>query len=129
MYYYSLRAGRSAWPISLKSNSEIDMTTQLKPANSTHTGFKLPTRFTALITPLIVSILMTGIVSLISLVESVGFVPALWLRSWCRSWLVAFPVLILILPLARRATECIVESARTMHTPEGEEEAGRTNTA
>lgn len=105
------------------------MTTQLKTENSTHTGLKLRTRFAALITPLIVSILMTGIISLICVVGSAGFVLTLWLRSWCRSWLVAFPVLIVILPLARMATECIVESAHTLHAPKSEQESSRANAA
>ncbi|WP_010466951.1 DUF2798 domain-containing protein [Acidovorax radicis] len=73
---------------------------------------KLPARSAAWVTPLLLSLLMTFIVSLISTLRVVGLsmdVPRLWMSSWALSWLVAFPTLLLVLPLVRRATAAIVE--------------------
>lgn len=55
---------------------------------------------------------MTCVVSLISTWRSVGFVPSfgsLWLGAWALSWIVAFPLLLLVMPLARAATRLWVE--------------------
>lgn len=75
-------------------------------------GFrKLPARSATVVLPLILSILMTAIVSLISTVNGVGLAPGfldLWLRAWGLSWIVAFPVLLFVLPVVRRATAAIV---------------------
>ena len=73
---------------------------------------KLPARFHGLVMPLILSLLMTCVVSLISTWRSVGFVAGfakLWLGAWGLSWLVAFPLLLVVLPLARAATSWWVE--------------------
>lgn len=75
-------------------------------------GFrKLPPRAALVVTPLILSILMTNIVSLISTLNGVGLAPNfldLWLRAWGLSWVVAFPVLLFVLPAVRRATAALV---------------------
>lgn len=75
-------------------------------------GFrKLPARAAHWLLPLILSILMTLIVSLVSTLVSVGPVPqmpGLWLRAWGFSWLIAFPSLLLLLPIVRRLTSRIV---------------------
>lgn len=78
---------------------------------------KLPARYAGLVMPLLLSILMTSIVSLISTWRGVGglVVPGfwrLWLGSWFWSWVVAFPTLLLVLPLVRRATAALVETPR-----------------
>ena len=73
---------------------------------------KLPARSAAWVMPLLLSLLMTFIVSLISTLRAVGVsmdVPRLWMSSWALSWLVAFPTLLLVLPLVRRATAAIVQ--------------------
>jgi hypothetical protein len=51
-------------------------------------------------------------VSLISTLRSVGVPPhflRLWLGAWALSWLVAFPLLLVVLPLARTVTGWFVE--------------------
>lgn len=82
------------------------------PRPRTVLGFrKLPPRSAAVVLPLILSILMTAIVSLISTLNGVGLAPGfveLWLCAWGLSWLVAFPVLLFVLPVVRRATASIV---------------------
>ena len=62
--------------------------------------------------PLLLSILMTFIVSLVSTLRSLGPVPgfvSIWLGAWGLSWLVAFPTLLVVLPLVRKATAALVE--------------------
>lgn len=74
---------------------------------------KLPRRFGALVTPLLLSLLMTCVVSAISVVKTQGFGPealGTWPSAWLISWLVAFPVLLLMLPVVRRLTGLLVES-------------------
>ncbi|WP_426306011.1 DUF2798 domain-containing protein [Acidovorax facilis] len=76
---------------------------------------KLPARSAAWVTPLLLSLLMTFIVSLISTVRVAGFsldLPRLWLSAWALSWVVAFPTLLLVLPVVRRITAAIVEQPR-----------------
>ena len=72
---------------------------------------KLPARSAAWVMPLLLSLLMTFIVSLISTVRVAGLtleLPRLWLSAWALSWVVAFPTLLLVLPVVRRATAAIV---------------------
>ena len=73
---------------------------------------KLPARYYELVLPLILSFLMTCVVSLISTWRSVGFVDGfmrLWLGAWGLSWIVAFPLLLAVLPLARALTRLWVD--------------------
>lgn len=75
---------------------------------------KLPARYGALVTPLILSGLMTLIVSGISTLRVLGPTPAFlqsWPSAWGLSWLIAFPVLLLALPVARRLTGMLVAPA------------------
>ena len=72
---------------------------------------KLPASAAAWVMPLLLSVLMTFIVSLISTLRAAGLsldVPRLWMGAWALSWLVAFPTLLLVLPLVRRATAALV---------------------
>ena len=76
---------------------------------------KLPASYAKWVMPFILSVFMTCIVSLISTARTIGLVPgfaALWMNAWAWSWLFAFPVLLLILPLVRKATAAIVETPR-----------------
>jgi hypothetical protein len=79
-------------------------------SSPSHRG-KLPARYAAFITPLILSLLMTFIVSAVSTLKSLG-PSAAFLQTrpmaWALSWLVAFPTLVLVLPLVRRIVAAIV---------------------
>jgi hypothetical protein len=71
---------------------------------------KLPTRFQAPLTTLFVSIMMSCIVSGISTIRAIGLPPDflhIWMKAWGISWLIAFPCLMVILPLARRLAVAI----------------------
>lgn len=75
---------------------------------------KLPARYGALVTPLILSGLMTLIVSGISTLRVLGPTQAFlegWPGAWALSWLIAFPVLLLVLPVVRKLTAMLVAPA------------------
>jgi hypothetical protein len=84
-----------------------------KPVARTLFGLrKLPARYAGFVMPLLLSILMTCIVSLISTFKGVGWVPGfwqMWLGAWAVSWLVAFPTLLVALPLVRKLTAAVVD--------------------
>lgn len=74
---------------------------------------RLPARYAAVVTPLLLSLMMTCLVSLIATARSVGFTTELlrlWPGSWLLSWVVAFPVMLLALPVVRRMTAAFVET-------------------
>lgn len=74
---------------------------------------KLPARYAPIVMPFVVSILMTAVVSVISTLRSLGATPAFlatWPGAWALSWLVAFPTLLMVLPLVRRIVACVVAS-------------------
>ena len=93
---------------------ELFMKTQ-KSLSPDYSMRKLPARYAVLVMPFFLSILMTCIVSLISTLRTVGliehFLP-IWMGSWALSWVVAFPTLLLVLPLVRRLTAMLVEAPR-----------------
>lgn len=73
---------------------------------------KLPARFAPIVTPLLLSLLMTCLVSLIATIRSVGLTPAvlhLWPGSWALSWLVAFPLMLMVMPVVKRLTSALVD--------------------
>ena len=75
---------------------------------------KLPARYATIVSPLVLSLLMTFIVSFISTLKSLGpqpNLPSVWLIAWGLSWLVAFPTLLLVLPMVRRIVGWLCEPA------------------
>lgn len=75
---------------------------------------KLPAHYAAIVSPLVLSLLMTFIVSFISTLKSLGFhpeLPSIWMMAWGLSWLVAFPTLLLVLPMVRRIVGALCEPA------------------
>jgi hypothetical protein len=84
------------------------MPAQEKPARSR----RLPSRYATVLLPLILSIVMTFVITAIATIQSTGMVPgalSVWLKSWGASWLVAFPTILVVLPLARRIVARLVE--------------------
>ncbi|KRD49594.1 DUF2798 domain-containing protein [Ensifer sp. Root278] len=77
---------------------------------------KLPHRYQAIVMPLVLSVLMSAIVSFVSTASGSGLQPdllALWLKAWAFSWLVAFPSLLVVLPVVRRIVAATVEQPRS----------------
>lgn len=74
---------------------------------------KLPARYAGLVMPLFLSLFMTCIVSLVSTLHGIGLAEhlvSIWLSAWALSWLIAFPTLLMVLPLVRRLTALLVET-------------------
>jgi hypothetical protein len=74
---------------------------------------KLPARYATIVAPFFLSIMMTFIVSFISTWRSIGWSDALlttWLGSWGMSWVVAFPTMLLVLPVVKRLTAKLVQT-------------------
>ncbi|APF38122.1 DUF2798 domain-containing protein [Chelatococcus daeguensis] len=72
---------------------------------------RLPARYAGIVMPFVLSIIMTFIVSGISTLMNVGLRPeflSLWPAAWGLSWLVAFPTLLLVTPVARRIVGLLV---------------------
>ena len=75
------------------------------------TDRRLPARYGEVVMPFILSVLMTFVVSGIATLKALGASPemlSVWPVSWGLSWLVAFPTLLVILPLVRRLVALVV---------------------
>jgi hypothetical protein len=82
--------------------------------SSNSSGRKLPARYNAIVMPLLLSIAMTFVVSAISTLKSLGFNASFlanWPSAWAISWIVAFPTLLIILPVVRWLVGLLVEPA------------------
>ena len=81
--------------------------------NRTASHRKLPPKYAAIVLPLILSVMMTFIISGVATWRSIGLTPDFvwtWMSAWGLSWVVAFPTLLLVLPLVRRLVGLIVEA-------------------
>lgn len=71
----------------------------------------IPARLAPVLFGWILSGLMSLLVSGVSTWRSVGPIAGfagLWMLSWLSAWAIAFPVVLLVAPLARRAVETLV---------------------
>jgi hypothetical protein len=74
---------------------------------------RLPARYAAWLLPLIVSVIMSCVISGIATLKNAGLAPdtlARWMSAWGVSWLVAFPTLLVVLPLARGIVGRLVQA-------------------
>lgn len=73
---------------------------------------RLPAKAAHILTPMILSFLMSGIVASIATLRAVGLSPDLMdriLHAWMLSYPVAFPTSIIVLPIVRRVVAMLVE--------------------
>ena len=73
---------------------------------------KLPAKYMGVVMPFLLSAIMSSVVSFIATVKVMGFSSVLlghWLQNWGLSWIVAFPVVFVVLPLVRKIAGMIVE--------------------
>ena len=71
----------------------------------------IPAKFGQVTFIFFVSICMSGVVSGVSVLNTAGFVDTflgLWTAAWIKSWIVAFPSLLIIAPLVRRFVDILV---------------------
>jgi len=76
------------------------------------TFHKLPAKSLHIVLPLIISVLMSCIVSGVSTARGIGLNEDFfhtWMASWGISWVIAFPILLIVLPTARRIAFLFVE--------------------
>jgi VIT1/CCC1 family predicted Fe2+/Mn2+ transporter len=88
----------------------------MRPHPSIITFRRLPARYAGVVTPFVLSLVMTFVVSAIATARSVGLTPdflTLWMSAWGLSWLIAFPTLLMVLPIVRRITGLLVEPPLT----------------
>lgn len=74
---------------------------------------RLPARYGTLVMPFILSLLMTCIVSAVATIRNLGLTHeslTQWPSAWGLSWVFAFPVLLILLPVVRRIVGLIVEA-------------------
>lgn len=74
---------------------------------------KLPPKAMHIVMPFLLSVLMSCIISFVSTAKAIGFSPELltaWLKAWGISWLVAFPTVMVVLPLVRKIAGVLVET-------------------
>lgn len=78
-------------------------------------SYRLPTKALVLLVPFILSFAMSCIVSLISTLIGFGlsgFVFGEWFFSWMASWAIAFPSVLILLPIARKIALLFVHPPR-----------------
>lgn len=71
----------------------------------------IPAHFAPLLFGFILSGLMSWLVSGVAISRNVGFgdgLMQLWLNAWLPSWLIAFPTVLVLAPLARRIVSRVV---------------------
>ncbi|MFK7752871.1 MAG: DUF2798 domain-containing protein [Sedimentitalea sp.] len=72
----------------------------------------IPARYSSVLFGFFLSGLMSCLVSGISTLRVLGFagfVPWEWMQAWAYSWVVAFPAVLLVAPLARRIVARLVK--------------------
>ncbi len=74
-------------------------------SDSKFNRYKLPPKAMHLLVPFFLSLAMSGLISCISILRSVGFTDfqfSTWSTSWMISWAIAFPSVLILLPLVRK---------------------------
>lgn len=68
----------------------------------------IPKKYAPLLSAIFLSGLMSFLLSGVAIVRVAGLGPSIvspWLDAWWHAWLVAFPAVIILVPLVRRAVE------------------------
>ena len=87
-------------------------------ANSPYIFFffsKLTAQYAAVVIPFILSFMMSGLISMINIIHNIGFVDhfaTVWVSAWFFSWCVAFPAVLILLPIVRRITARLVDFSK-----------------
>ncbi len=79
--------------------------------NNSLNRFKLHPRMMHILVPFFLSCSMSCIISFVSTIMSVGFAGFIlteWLSAWMISWSVAFPSVLILLPIMRKIASLFV---------------------
>jgi hypothetical protein len=88
--------------------------------NKTRWRIRVPKRFAPLLFPLLLSGFMTLLITGISmmrvlgidvLVNDPGNFLQIWMKAYVSSWLVAYPILLLVIPVVRRVVDWLTAEA------------------
>jgi Protein of unknown function (DUF2798) len=88
--------------------------------NKTHWRIRVPKRFAPFLFPLLLSGFMTFLITGISmtrvlgidvLVTDPGNFLQIWMKAYVSSWLVAYPILLLVIPVVRRMVDWLTAEA------------------
>ena len=74
---------------------------------------KLPPKYVMLVMPLIMSGMMSCVISFVNTARALGWVQGLasiWFVNWMLSWAIAFPTVMLVMPLVKRITGAVVRA-------------------
>ena len=77
--------------------------------------FKFHPKHMAWLMPLILSGIMSGAISCYNMILNRGLAEgflALWLPAWGKSWLLAFPLILVVLPLVRNTLLKFVDAPK-----------------
>lgn len=73
---------------------------------------KLSAKWATIVMPFILSCLMSGIISLINMLRNLGWIDGfitLWFHNWMISWVFAFPIVLILLPMVHKLTSKLVD--------------------
>lgn len=73
----------------------------------------MPARFAPIVFGFVLSALMSFVVSGIATFRNAGLVDgffSLWIGAWLPSWLIAFPIVLVVAPVARRIVGGLVKA-------------------
>lgn len=74
----------------------------------------MPAKYAPVLFGFVLSALMSFIVSGIATFRNAGLVDnffGLWINAWLPSWLVAFPIVLVVAPVARRLVGLVVKAS------------------
>ncbi len=75
---------------------------------------KIPARYYNLVFAFLMATFMDFMLSFIMVMLNIGFTPNfffIWAKSFCASWIVAFPVALFVSPKVRKITSKLVSSS------------------
>jgi Protein of unknown function (DUF2798) len=74
---------------------------------------KLPAKYNFVAMPFVLSVMMSFIISGVSTLRALGLAEGFfskWMGAWGISWLIAFPTVLVLLPLVRKIVTSFVEA-------------------
>ncbi len=72
----------------------------------------IPARYAHIAFGFFLSLIMSGLISGVSTVSAIGLaaiVSGVWIKAWASSWVVAFPSVLVVAPIARRIVGRLVK--------------------